>query len=403
MRRCSPDKPSIAVLAFDNISGDPDQEYFADGVTEEIITRLSKIRWFFVIARNSAFTFRGHPVKVQDVARELGIQYVLEGSVRKAGIKVRVTAQLIDALTGNHIWAERYDRDLNDIFAVQDEITQQIAAAVEPELANLERQRARTVREQDLNAWDHVWRGWWHFYCFTEVDNAQAINEFQMAIKTSSDLASAYTGIAQCKLIQIWFDWTEEKEANLDEARRAVETAISLDYQDADAHAQRSVVAIYSGEHDDGLAEGKIAVELNQSFANGHNVLGFAQLFSSYPEEAILSFKQALRLSPFDPFKANFLVGLGFAQRISGQFEDALVAAKEAIRLKPDWPQLYRALAVNLTSLGRTDEAARAREEAMRLDPGYSILGRQRWRPPFRDSSHFERHIEGLKKAGFPE
>ena len=231
-----PHKPSIAVLPFTIMSDDPEQEYFSDGITEDIITALSKIRWFFVIARNTTFTYKGQAGDVKKVAEELGVRYVLEGSVRKAGSRVRITAQLIDGTTGNHVWAERYDRDLSDVFALQDEMTQTIVAAIEPEFSSAERERARLRPPGNLDAWSCYQRGLWHLFRFTEADNSEAENWFQRATELDPGFSGAFMGLATAGYYKVLFGLTNTPEETLASAFAAARTAISLDSKDAMAH-----------------------------------------------------------------------------------------------------------------------------------------------------------------------
>jgi TolB-like protein len=232
----APDKPSIAVLPFDNLSGDPEQEYFSDGITEDIITALSRIRQFFVIARNTTFTYKGQAVDVLAVARDLGVRYVLEGSVRKSGERVRITAQLIDGATGNHLWAERYDRNLEDIFEVRDEITQTVVGALGPELSRAEQDRARRKPPDNLNAWDLVQRGLWRLWRFNEEDNTEAIALFKSAIEADSDLSSAYSGLSYALIVNLTRGYTAWSVDKLEAARAAGRKAVDLDGGDAFAH-----------------------------------------------------------------------------------------------------------------------------------------------------------------------
>jgi adenylate cyclase len=268
-----PDKPSIAVLPFENMSGDPEQEFFADGMAEEIITALSRYRWFFVIARNSSFTYKGRAVDVTQVAKELGVRYVLEGSVRKAGNRVRVTAQLIDATTGSHIWAERYDRELDDIFALQDEITETIVAAVEPELGAVERERAGRRPPGNLDAWGLYQRGLWHFYADpTRCGMDEAKRLFQRACELDPGFAAAYAELAWTHESDIHRGLTDDPEASLEQAARAAEKAVALDARDAAGRCALGRVHIFRRAYDKAIAEMEEAVGLNTSFDRAFTV-----------------------------------------------------------------------------------------------------------------------------------
>jgi adenylate cyclase len=258
-----PDKPSIAVLPFQNMSDDPGQEYFADGMVEDIITALSWVRWLFVIARNSSFVYKGRAVDVKQIGRELGIRYVLEGSVRKSGGRIRITAQLIDALTGAHLWADRYDRDLADIFAVQDEITSSVAAIIEPALAEAERQRVSRKPPGSLDVWETYQRGLWHFYKYDADENRAAQKLFRRAIQLDPNFAAGHHGLAFAQHLDSWLystpSWTEVARSGLEEAR----TAVLLDEKDSMAHAVLSFMQERCGDWESAIAEGRAAVSLN--------------------------------------------------------------------------------------------------------------------------------------------
>ena len=296
-----PDKPSIAVLAFDNLSGDPDQEYFADGVADDIITALSKFRWFFVIARNSSFSYKGTSVDLTQVARELGVRFVIEGSVRKAGSRVRINAELIEGTTGNHVWAERYDRELTDIFELQDEMTETIVGAIEPELASIVRTHARQKPTDNLDAWDHHQRGLWHLWKFTNDDSDEAEVHFRHAIALDAGFGPAHAGLAVLLHYRMLFDITDSPDEDLQEALLAGERAIAEDGQDPFAHFALGRVQTALGNSDRAIAELEKAVELNPNFALAYYGLGTALVYAGRGREAVPHFHRAIRQSPHDP------------------------------------------------------------------------------------------------------
>ena len=292
------DKPSIAVLPFENMSGDPEQEYFSDGVSEDITTALSQIRWLRVIARNSAFTFKGTSVDVRKVADDLGMRYVLEGSVRKSGSRVRITAQLVDGTTGDHHWANRYDRELEDIFAVQDEITETIVGALEPEMGKAERQRAKSKQPENLSAWENYQRGLWHLYQFDAVDAAEARRMFERAIELDGSFSAAYAGLATANYVSFISGHATSPQEILADAIRDGKKAVALDDEDPIAHWVLGTVYMMKGQRDVAVAELNKAVALNPSYANAHFGLGSALAASGELNEAIEEVDTAIRLSP---------------------------------------------------------------------------------------------------------
>ena len=296
-----PDKPSVAVLPFQNMSGDPEQEYFADGMVEEIITALSRIRWLFVIARNSSFTYKGRTVDIKQVGRELGVRYVLEGSVRKGGNRVRITAQLIDAIAGTHVWADRYDRDLSDIFAVQDEITASVAGAIEPALAEAEQQRVLRKPPKSLDAWEAYQRGLWHFNKYAPEENQIALGFFRQAIGLDPNFAPGHYGYALALQWDIWHfserPFSEVQGTPRDEAR----IAVSLDDKDAMAHAVLAHMRMWDSEWEAAISEARTALALNPNSAFVISMLGCVLGFGGYRDEALDRLRQAMRASPHDP------------------------------------------------------------------------------------------------------
>jgi adenylate cyclase len=397
-----PDKPSIAVLPFDNMSGDPEQEYFADGIAEDIITALSKFRWFFVIARNSSFTYKGKSVDVKQVAEELGVRYVLEGSVRKAGNRVRISAQLIDAATGNHVWAERYDRELADIFDLQDEMTATIVGAIEPELGGAERARAKRKPPDNLDAWDRYQRGLWHFWRYTREDTDEAERLFQSSIDLDPGFGPAYAGIAYLLNFHVVYGWTDTPDQTLGRALRAGQLAVSTDDKDPFAHFALGRTLALQGNFEAAIAELEQAIDLNPNLALAYYGLGFALTWSGRAREALPHFHKAIRQSPHDPALWTFETLTGFAHIHLGEYAEAVEWLRKAARHPNSgfWANL--SLAVAFVEQEESDKARAAMDAALQLQPDLSVtavaamLGSLH--PDWKD-----RYLDGLRKAGLPE
>jgi TolB-like protein len=394
-----PGKPSIAVLPFVNMSGDPDQEYFSDGITEDIITALSKFRWFFVTARNSTFTYKGKSVDVKDVARSLGVRYVLEGSVRKAGNRLRITAQLIDAPSGHHVWAERYDRDLNDIFAVQDEITERIVTSVGPEFLSAEMQRAQRKELRSLDAWDYVMRAAFHHSRYVKEDVVEAQRLLQKAIELDPLNAGGLSLLAFTHLTQVQFGWTESAEESIRAATKAAQSAVAIDDRDALAHTALGLVDLISRRYDDAIRRLEGAVALNVNLAYAYGGLGQALALSGEYEKAVVQINKAVRLSPNDPFIVYWFGHLGLAAFADARYEEACEWGRKVVRVNPQFPGGHRLLAASYGQLGRINEAATELKELLRLMPGM-IAEDVRKQVPFKQVNDMERYIEGLLKAG---
>ncbi len=392
-----PDKPSIAVLPFENMSGDKEQEYFADGVSEDIISALSRWRWFFVIARNSSFIYKGRAVDVTQVGRELGVRYVLEGSVRRAGGRVRVVAQLIDAGSGAHVWSDTFDRDLLDLFALHDEITQHVVAAIEPAMLNNEGERATHKSAADLSAFDCFQRGMWHLNCVSAESSAAAKALFQEAIRRDPDLALAYTGLARILYGGIVYGWSDDPEADLKAAEEAARTAIALDARDAWAHFALSGALLYLGRHDEALEEAERTIALNPNFAFGHFRLGQVLIYVGRAAEAAAPIERSIRHSPFDPQMSAMRATLALAHYHAGDFAAAAQCASEATTFKG--ARGTAILAASLARLGRADEA-RAALASDRLER--SAFTRRRL-IPYARVSDYQDLLAGLRLAGLGE
>ena len=393
-----PDKPSLAVLPFQNMSGDPEQEYFADGMVEEIITALSRIRWLFVIARNSSFTYKARTVDVKQVARELGVRYILEGSVRKGSGRVRITAQLIDALTGAHLWADRYDRDLTDIFAVQDEITGTVAAVIEPTLAEAEQQRVLRKPPGSLDVWEAYQRGLWHFYKYDADENKIAQTFFRRAIVADRNFAPGHYGFALAQHLDFWLysamSWTEIAGSGLEEAR----IAVSLDDKDSMAHAVLSFMRQICGEWDSAIAEGRTAVSLNPNSAWSMVAMGHALGWGGHQKEGIDYLRRAMRASPHDPLTWLCTFWMGIFHYFSREYESTFVIMRELVHARPELA--YRWLAAALAQLGRAVEAKEALEKSVTVSR--AMLERlTSQRPPWMRPQDYALFLDGLRKAGY--
>ena len=394
-----PDKPSVAVLPFTNLSGDPEQEYFSDGITEDIITALSRFRWFFVIARNSTFTYKGKTVDVKTVAQDMGVRYVLEGSVRKAGSRVRITAQLIDAPTSHHVWAERYDRDLKDIFAVQDEITENIVTAIGPEFLSAEMRRAQRRDVRSLDAWDYIMRAAFHHSRYRKEDVAEAQRLLRKAIEIDPFNAEGFCLLAFTHLMQVQFGWSESADKSIQEAAKAAENAVAIDDRDAWAHTALGLVDLISRRHDDAIRRLKRAVQLNPSLANAYGALGQALTLAGECAEAVEQINKAIRLSPRDPFLVYWFGHLSMAAFAEGHYDVACQWGAKVLQENPSFPGGHRLMAAIYGQLGRIEEAQAALKELLLLMPGMTIDD-VRKQVPFKNPNHMERYLDGLRKAG---
>jgi adenylate cyclase len=395
-----PDKPSIAVLPFTNMSGDHEQEYFSDGIAEDIITLLSRSRSLFVIARNSSFTYKGRAVDVKQIARELGVRYVLEGSVRRGGSRVRVTAQLIEAETGNHLWAERYDRHLTDVFAVQDEITEAVAIAIEPTVAEVERQRALRRPPESLGAWEAYQRGLWHLSRNSVQDFDKAKHFLRRAIELDPNFAAAHARLTMPILAEASMYQKRSVSEAADEALEVARRAISLDPNDAVAHSRLGVALALKGDSIGGLAEVRRALSISPNSASAFGDLGTVLLISGNPREAVDALHEALRRDPCDPFRFTRLPQIALCHYHLHEYDEAVEVAKATIRSYPDHPWVYYRLAAALGQLGRADEARDALQKALTLAPkAFNIIVRSRpvWIHP-KDHEHL---LDGLRKAGW--
>ncbi len=397
-----PDKPSIAVLPFANMSGDPEQEYFADGLTEDIITALSRIRSFFVISRNTSFTFKGQAVNVQAVAKDLGVGYILEGSVRKSGNRLRITTQLIDGVTGNHVWAERYDRDLQDIFDVQDEITDTVVGAIEPELGRAEQERARTKSPKSLHAWDVFQRGMWHLHRRSREDLDEALRLFLQAIEEAPTLAVAYAGAAEACFFQVSSGYTESREDMRERMIGFGRSAVDHDDLDAFCHVALGRAFNLKGNNEAAIGELEIATGLNPSYALAHYSLGWTLIWGMRSKDGIGHIEAAMRLSPHDPAFGQFLARMCEAYLFQRRAEEAVGWARQSLRQPNIQTSRWVLFAASLAHAGHGDDAHQAIESLRRMNPTYGIsTARDIWR--ISDPETLDYLLEGLRKAGLSE
>ncbi len=395
-----PEKPSIAVLAFTNMSGDPDQEFFADGIAEDIVTALSKSRLLFVIARNSTFTYKGKAVAVRDIGRELGVRYVLEGSVRKAANRVRVTAQLVEAATGGHLWAERYDRDLADIFAVQDEITASVAVAIHPALERSERERAARKAPESLDAWECYHRGMWHLAKVEAAEIEQARSFFQRAIELDAQFAPGYAMLAATYLGEAMYQPNLRAE-NVPRALHHAGHAVALDPTDATAHGALVTALLMSGRHAEAIAAADHTVSLDPNSAVAFGAQGFARTFGGRPREAIDPLRTAMRLSPFDPRVSSWLHFTARANYWARDYEAAIATARHLRHSHPSLVSNYRTLIAALGQTGKIVEANAVMTDAMER---FGESFRRFWltsSDALEDRPEDREHlIDGFRKAG---
>ena len=395
-----PDKPSVAVLPFTNMSADPEQEFFADGIAEDVITALSRYPSLFVIARNFCFTYKGRAVDVKEIGRELGVRYVLEGSLRKSANRIRVTAQLVEAESGKHVCAERYDRDLADIFALQDEITETVTIAIAPAIANAEQHRAMRKPPGNLDAWAAYQRGLWHFSKFTTNDNAIAQKFFQQAIKSDPNFAGGHWGLALAYL----YAAAIFQSLSLLEALRSTEAlarrAVELDSSDAAARSALSLALLSLGDTEGAQDKVELALATSPNLAIAHGILGDTLVYSGRPKEGVVAIQRSMRLDPRDPMKAFFLQNVAVGLYFSREYDAAIEAANRTIRSYPAFPNIYRWLAAALGQLGRIGEAQGALQKAIALAPAMFDMYVHTRPPWFRPEDHAHM-LDGLRKAGW--
>jgi TolB-like protein/Tfp pilus assembly protein PilF len=392
------DRPAIAVLAFENMSDDPEQEYFCDGIAEDILTALSKVRWFLVIARNSSFSYKGRAVHIGQIADELGVGYIVEGSVRKAGGRVRITAQLNDATTGSHIWAEHYDRELGDVFAVQDEITNAIVAAVEPQIYAAENFHARRKQPASLDAWDLLMRALSHYWRITRQDHLAAQAQLEQAIAIDPNYGQALSLLAASHMFGVHLGWAELATA-APIAERAALKAVQCDHEDAWAHTALGSVYFSTRRLADALSEFEQALTLNPNFSLAQGYYALALSYAGRPQGSFEAAQKAIRLSPRDPSLAIYYGIAGYARFTERHYDEAIALAREAIRHRGDLTGAYRVLAVSAGMTGDKQLAATALQELRRTQPNISLA----WittQLPWNSDADREHYVEGFRRAG---
>jgi len=391
-----PEKPSIAVLPFVNMSDDLSQEYFSDGMTDDLITDLSKISGLFVIARNSVFTYKGRSVKVEQISRELGVRYVLEGSVRKAGEHVRINAQLIDATTGGHVWAERYDRNLKDIFALQDEVTQKIVTALVVKLTSYEKRRLVRKGTDNIEAYESTLRGVDYFFRFTPDENTKARQMFNKAIGLDPKYAMAYTWLGWTYWLEWAFGWSVDSQS-LDRAFESAQQALSLDKSLSKVYALLGKIYLWKKQYDQAIVALEKATAVTLNYADGIAGLGEVLQFAGRPGEAIEMFKKAIRLNPIPP--VWYYHGLGSAYYLTGRYDEAIVALKRVINRNPNFWPAHIYMAASYVEL-KQDEKARAEvAEILRIVPDISLESSKK-KLPYKDPAVFQHLSRALHKAG---
>jgi adenylate cyclase len=390
------ERPAVAVLPFDNMSEDPEQEYFSDGLAEDIITALSHWRSFPVIARNSSFSYKRQSVRVQEIAEELGARYILEGSVRKAGKRLRITAQLIDARTGHHVWAERFDRQLEDIFDVQDEITNRIAATIVPELETFEHRRSVVKRTEDLNAWDYYLKGMETFHDETCEGAAASIRMFESAVDLDPDYCDAWARLGWCYAKLVMFDCGEDRQACLERGFEAARRAVAQDDGSALAHISLGTVHIWAEETALGLAEAQIALQLNPNFAHAGMAVGNRLDLVGRTEEGIDQMERALALNPRDPIRWRYMAYLSRAYISLGDYQRAADWARKAALLRPDHPEAVFRCALCLAHVDEVDEARALLDRCRTIDPTY-VTRMANWRP-YPDEARNDHLLSGLRR-----
>jgi adenylate cyclase len=402
MKRTLPDRPSIIVLPFNNMSRDPDQEYFSDGITEDIITDLSKVSGLFVIARNSAFVYKDKTFSVPQVCRDVGVKFALEGSIRKAGNRVRVTAQLIDGDSGGHLWAERYDRDLTDIFEVQDDITQQIVQALKVTLSQAEKSRMADGGTNDVDAHDLFLRGR-ELIRGDKKDREmfdQAVDYFQRAIELDPNFAGPYAGLGMAYLLDYQNRWSDTPDTSLDKAARFAGEAIARDDQDPYAHYCAALVAMFKKEPERWALEIDRALTLNPNYAPAVNGRGIVHIYAGEPAKAIPYIERAMRLDP--AWQQHYMHFLGTAYFVAGDYETAAAMFKNRIAINPSTDLSRSFLASALGHLGRVEEAREVWRELNDINPKYSHV-EHIGRLPFRDPADADKFTAGLRKAGLAQ
>jgi TolB-like protein len=394
------EKPSIAVLPFTNLSGDVAQEYFADGIAADLIGGLSRVRWLRVIARSSSFSYRGKPTDPKQIAQDLGVRYIVDGSVRRAGDHVRISIELVDASAATQLWSVHYDRAVADIFAVQDDIARIILGAIEPELASAEWDRVRRKPADNFTAWDHYRRATWHLYRFAANEIEAAKQHCRLAITADPEFPQAYVALAYGCHLSLIFDYAPDRTATLSEGLGVSQHAVQLDDRDSFAHAILGRLHMMARDFDRAIAETRIAIELNPNAAQAYFGLGFALVVAGHPEQALEPLQKAIDLSPRDPNLSSFATVLATAHTLLGRSSEAADWARFAARQPLSHVNAYMVLAIALAEIGDGEGTRTAREQVLQLKPGFgSDFVARCW--PFKNQQDETRLVEGLRKAGF--
>jgi TolB-like protein/tetratricopeptide (TPR) repeat protein len=398
-----PDRPSIAVLPFQNMSGDPEQEYFADGMVEDIITGLSRIKWLFVIARNSSFTYKGRAVDVKQVGRELGVRYVLEGSVRKAGSRVRVTGQLIDASTGAHLWADRFDGALEDVFELQDQVTSSVVAAIAPKLEQAEIERSKRKPTNNLDAYDYYLRAVENLHLQTRESTSEALRLFHTAIELDPGFASAYAMAAFCYSQRKAFGWVTDRSQDIAEANPLARRAVELARDDALVFSRAGMVLAYVVED---FEAGALFIDrarvLNPNLSAVWHASGWLKVWIGEPETAIQHLERFIRISPLDSLLHSVRSAIAFAHDFAGRYAEAISYAEKALADNPNSHQALRAAALSYALAGQVEQAQKMVERLLRVNPTFRI-SKLKDLTPLQRPQDIARYQEGMRKAGLPE
>lgn len=398
-----PDKPSIAVLPFQNMSGDSEQEYFADGIVEKIITALSRIRWLFVIARNSSFTYKGRAVDVKQIGREQGVRYVLEGSVRKAGNRIRIAGQLVDTSTGMHLWADRFDGEIEDVFDLQDQVTANVVGAIAPRLEQAEIDRAKRKPTESLDAYDHYLRGMAGLHQWTREDNKEALSHFYRAIELDPNFASAYGMAARCYSQRKTSGWTTDPAQEIAETMRLARQATELGREEAVALSAAGFLPAYvAGDVDEGAVLIDRALVLNPNLAWAWYFNGWIKLYLGVPEAAIAHSTRAMRLSPHDIHIFNMQTVVAYAHLVAGRYNEAITWAEMALRERSSHVSALRVLAASCALSGRHEQARKTMARLRELNPALRLSNLMDY-IPLRRAEDFGLLADGLRKAGLPE
>jgi adenylate cyclase len=398
-----PNKPSIAVLPFQNMSGDTEQEYFADGIVEDLITALSHVKWLFVIARNSSFVYKGKAVDLKETARELGVRYILEGSVRKGGGRVRITGQLIEAATGGHIWAERFDGAIADVFDLQDQITANVVGAIQPKLRIAEIERAQRKPTDSLDAYDLYLRALPHFHALTVAGSDEALRLLRRAFDLDPTYALAAAMTARCYAYRGAQGWAADPNEEANEAVRLAHAALDADSDDPEVlHLAGFTLAYVGGDNQSGSLLIGRSLSINPNSAEAWSASGHIRGWMSDPETAVEHFERAIRLSPFDPMLSTFYGGIAMAHFEAKRYASAVEWADKAVRIGPKFLPAYRWLAAGLARLDRLEEARAVARRVMAFDPSGTLAKLRRSRSSF-NTGLLDDYLDGLSKAGLPE